>query len=63
MELLITRSNRPHFYRIDQGEIIELLFENFGVHELGQPTLTHKKALPLGNHVADFKVPLLQLLG
>ena len=29
-----------------QGEIIELLFENFGVHELGQPTLTHKKALP-----------------
>jgi len=46
MELLITRSNRPHFYRIDQGEVVELLFENFGVHELGQPTLTHKKALP-----------------
>ena len=46
MELLITRSNKPHFYRIDQGEIVELIFEDFGLHELGQPTLTAKKALP-----------------
>jgi hypothetical protein len=46
MELLITRSKIPHFYRIDQGELIKIEFENFSEHEIGQPTWKLKRSLP-----------------
>jgi len=47
MQLLITRSEIPHFYRIDQGELNELLPLNFAEHEIGQPTLKINFGLPL----------------
>lgn len=46
MELLITRSVIPHFYRVDQGMLEELVPLNFSEHEIGQPTLKIKHPLP-----------------
>jgi hypothetical protein len=46
MELLITRSTVPHFYHLEDGDCYKLEFENFGEHEIGQPTWTLKKSFP-----------------
>ena len=46
MQLLITRSEIPHFYRVDQGELNELVPLNFSEHEICQPTLKIKFPLP-----------------
>lgn len=46
MQLLITRSRIPHFYRIDQNELEELTPINFGEHEICTPTLSFRKRLP-----------------
>lgn len=47
MKLLITRSDIPHFYRIDQGQLQELYPLKFNEHEIGQPTLKINFSLPL----------------
>lgn len=46
MQLLITRSTVPHFYRIDEPELNELIPLDFSSHEIGQPTLKIKRQLP-----------------